>query len=161
MEKPERLERRPDSSGEAGQSAAGRIRVHGPWQRQEWLSITIYWAIHAACLLGFATGVGRWSLALCLGLFWLRLFGITAGYHRYFSHRAFKTSRAFQFVLALLGCAATQKGPLWWASHHRRHHAFSDQPGDTHSPREGFWWAHQGWIFDRRSSATELARIPD
>ena len=136
-------------------------RVAGPWQRQEVLSASLYWTIHAACLLVFVTGIGRFELALCLGLFWLRLFGITAGYHRYFSHRAFKTSRAFQFVLAVLGCAATQKGPLWWASHHRRHHARSDQPGDTHSPREGFWWAHQGWIFDARSSETEVARIGD
>ena len=141
--------------------ASAAVRVDGIWQRHEVLSATIYWAIHAACLLAFWTGVGRFEVALCLGLFWLRLFGITAGYHRYFSHRAFKTSRAFQFVLALLGCAATQKGPLWWASHHRRHHAYSDQPGDVHSPREGFWWAHQGWIFDDRSGAVEVARIPD
>ncbi|MEZ4332813.1 MAG: acyl-CoA desaturase [Myxococcota bacterium] len=136
-------------------------RVVGPWQRQEALATVIYWGIHASCLLVLVTGVGRLELALCLGLFWLRLFGITAGYHRYFSHRAFQTSRAFQFGLALLGCAATQKGPLWWAAHHRRHHAYSDQPGDTHSPREGFWWAHQGWIFHPSSSRTELARIPD
>ncbi len=125
------------------------------------LSASIYWAIHAGCLLALATGVGGFEIALCLGLFWLRLFGITGGYHRYFSHRAFKTSRAFQFVLALLGCAATQKGPLWWASHHRRHHAYSDQEGDVHSPREGFWHAHQGWIFSGRFDATELSRIPD
>ena len=141
--------------------ASVAVRVDGIWQRHEVLSATIYWAIHAGCLLAFWTGVGRFEIALCLGLFWLRLFGITAGYHRYFSHRAFKTSRAFQFVLALLGCAATQKGPLWWASHHRRHHAYSDQPGDVHSPREGFWWAHQGWIFEDRSRAVEVARIPD
>lgn len=137
------------------------VRFDGIWQRQELLSAAIYWAIHAGCLLAFWTGVGRFEIALCLGLFWLRLFGITAGYHRYFSHRAFKTGRVFQFVLALLGCAATQKGPLWWASHHRRHHAYSDQPGDVHSPREGFWWAHQGWIFDDRSGAVEVKRIPD
>jgi stearoyl-CoA desaturase (Delta-9 desaturase) len=137
------------------------VRVQGYWQRQPVVSASIYWAIHAACLLAFATGVGGFEIALCLGLFWLRLFGITGGYHRYFSHRAFKTSRAFQFVLAVLGCAATQKGPLWWASHHRRHHAYSDQEGDVHSPREGFWHAHQGWIFSGRFDATELSRIPD
>jgi stearoyl-CoA desaturase (Delta-9 desaturase) len=152
-------ERNPSAHDRA--PAVPAVRVRGLWQRHEKLSASIYWAIHAACLLAFATGVGPFEIALCLGLFWLRLFGITAGYHRYFSHRAFKTSRAFQLVLALLACASVQKGPLWWASHHRRHHAFSDEPGDTHSPREGFWWAHQGWIFEPRSGATELARIPD
>lgn len=141
--------------------AHGEVRVQGPWQRQTVLSAALYWTIHASCLLAFVTGVGGFEIALCLGLFWLRLFGITGGYHRYFSHRAFKTSRAFQFILALVGCAATQKGPLWWASHHRRHHAYSDQPGDVHSPREGFWHAHQGWIFSGRFDATEVARIPD
>ncbi len=144
-----------------GQKLQKDVRVHGYWQRQPLLSATLYWTIHAACALVFVTGVGPFEIALCLGLFWLRLFGITGGYHRYFSHRAFKTSRAFQFLLALLGCAATQKGPLWWAAHHRRHHAYSDQPGDVHSPREGFWHAHQGWIFGGRWDATELARVPD
>lgn len=151
----------PEQADPAGPSTVRGARVEGLWQRHDTLSASIYWLIHAACLLGFATGVGRHAIALCLGLFWLRLFGITAGYHRYFSHRAFKTSRPVQFALALLGCAATQKGPLWWASHHRRHHAYSDQPGDTHSPREGFWWSHQGWIFESAAAKTELARVPE
>jgi stearoyl-CoA desaturase (delta-9 desaturase) len=137
------------------------VRVQGYWQSQPRLSAALYWTIHAACGLVFVTGVGPFEIALCLGLFWLRLFGITGGYHRYFSHRAFKASRAFQLGLAVLGCAATQKGPLWWAAHHRRHHAYSDQPGDVHSPREGFWHAHQGWIFDGRCDATDAARVPD
>ena len=121
----------------------------------------IYWAIHAGCLAAFFTGVGAFEIALCLGLFWARLFGITAGYHRYFSHKAFKTSRAFQFFLAVLGCAAVQKGPLWWAGGHRRHHRYSDQEEDLHSPRKGFWWAHQGWIFSSQFEETELGRIRD
>ena len=82
----------------------------------------VYWTIHAGCLVALYTGVGAFEIALCLGLFWARLFGITAGYHRYFAHKTFKTSRAFQFFLAILGCAAVQKGPLWWAGGHRRHH---------------------------------------
>jgi stearoyl-CoA desaturase (delta-9 desaturase) len=77
------------------------------------------------------------------------MFGITGGYHRYFSHRSYKTSRFFQFCLAWLGCSALQKGPLWWASHHRNHHRFSDTPDDPHSPlAKSFWWAHVGWILD-------------
>jgi stearoyl-CoA desaturase (delta-9 desaturase) len=76
-------------------------------------------------------------------------FGVTIGYHRYFSHRAFKTSRVVQFVLGWLACLSTQRGPLWWASHHRRHHAHSDGEHDVHSPdRHGLWYAHMGWLFD-------------
>ena len=77
----------------------------------------------------------RWSLvALCLGLYVVRMFAITAGYHRYFAHRTFKTSRAFQLVLAVLGHLSLQKGALWWAAHHRHHHRYSDRHGDLHSP---------------------------
>src|SRR5437870_5353400 len=83
-----------------------------------------------------------WSdIALCLGLYYLRMFAITGGYHRYFSHRSYKTGRLFQFLLALLGTTCAQKGPLWWAAHHRAHHKYSDGPEDIHSPvRRGLWW---------------------
>ena len=84
------------------------------------------------------------------------MFGITGGYHRYFAHKSYKTSRAFQFVLAWLACSATQKGPLWWAGTHRRHHRYADAPGDPHSPREGFYYAHQGWVFDNRWEGTPV-----
>ena len=137
------------------------VRAAGWWQEQTTLSVSIYWAVHALCLLAFWVGVSAIDIALCLGLFWLRLFGITGGYHRYFSHKSFKTSRAFQFVLAVLGVAAVQKGPLWWAAGHRRHHRFSDVEGDMHSPREGLWHAHQGWIFNGDWDDTELDRIRD
>ena len=137
------------------------IRAEGLWQRQQAFSAAIYWMIHAACLLAFVTDVGALEIGLCLGLFWVRLFGITGAYHRYFSHKTFKTSRAFQLVLAVLGCSSVQKGPLWWAAGHRRHHRYSDQEGDPHSPRAGFWHAHQGWIFEGRWDETELDRIPD
>ncbi|MCA9511940.1 MAG: acyl-CoA desaturase, partial [Myxococcales bacterium] len=124
-------------------------------------SAAIYWTIHAACLLAFVTGIGATEVALCLGLFWLRMFAITGGYHRYFSHRAYRTSRAFQFALAVLGCMAVQKGPLWWAAGHRRHHRFSDRDGDMHSPRRGFWYSHQAWIFDDAWGRTEIELVPD
>jgi stearoyl-CoA desaturase (delta-9 desaturase) len=125
------------------------------------VSMVTYYIIHAACLLALYTGVSALDVGLCLGTYYLRLLGITAGYHRYFAHKAYKTSRAFQFVLAFLGCSAIQKGPLWWAAAHRRHHRYSDQPGDVHSPREGFYWSHQGWIFDGRWDVTEIDRIRD
>lgn len=133
----------------------------GLWSRQAQLSRLLYWGIHASCALALLTGGSAGDLALCAGLFCVRMFAITAGYHRYFAHRTYKTSRGVQFALAVLGCSAVQKGPLWWAAGHRRHHRYSDQRGDMHSPREGFWYAHQGWIFDGRWDATELDRIPD
>ena len=112
----------------------------------------------AALLVPFSWGV----LWLALGLYWLRMFGITAGYHRYFAHRSFKTSRAFQFVLAFIGASSIQKGPLWWAGHHRHHHRYSDQEEDLHSPRrDGFWWSHVGWILSSRYDETPTHLIKD
>ena len=121
-----------------------------------------FWLAHLACLAAFFTGVTWSAVAVCLALFWLRMFSVTAGYHRYFSHRSYKTSRAFQFILALAGTLAVQKGVLWWAANHRNHHKYSDQPEDLHSPRQrGFWWAHVGWILAPDYEGTDLTRIPD
>jgi stearoyl-CoA desaturase (delta-9 desaturase) len=104
-----------------------------------------------------------WRLALvAVASYYLRMFGITAGYHRYFAHRAFRTSRWFQFGLAFLGGAATQKGAMWWAAHHRDHHRESDKPTDLHSPvQNSFLWSHLGWILDRSSDATEWHNLKD
>jgi stearoyl-CoA desaturase (delta-9 desaturase) len=104
-----------------------------------------------------------WGLVgLALALYLVRIFGITGGYHRYFSHRTYRTTRWFQFVLAVLGAASLQKGPLWWSAHHRRHHRHSDQEGDLHSPRlQGFFWAHVGWILAADHEATDIERVPD
>jgi stearoyl-CoA desaturase (Delta-9 desaturase) len=102
------------------------------------------------------------SVGLCVGLYWLRMFGITAGYHRYFSHRSFKTTRLFQFVFACLGCSASQSGPSWWVDWHRRHHRMSDGKDDLHSPVvHGFWWSHMGWILSRASDGTDLEAVQD
>lgn len=107
--------------------------------------------LHVGCLLLFWTGVSWTALAACFAFYCLRIFAISAGYHRYFSHRSYKTGRTFQFMLALVGCMANQKGPLWWSAHHRYHHSHSDRESDIHSPsRHGFWWAHCLWIFSSR-----------
>ncbi len=98
---------------------------------------------------------------LCALLYLVRMFCITAGYHRYFSHRSFRTGRVVQFLLALGATTAAQKGPLWWAGHHRMHHRYSDLDDDVHSPRDGFWWSHVGWILSTRYKATDLAAIRD
>src|SRR6185295_13160779 len=97
-----------------------------------------------------------------IGLYWLRIFGIGAGYHRYFSHRAYATSRTFQLVLAVLCQSTTQKSVLWWAAKHRHHHLHSDTPIDVHSPRHtGFFYSHFGWIFARRHDTTDLVKVGD
>ena len=118
--------------------------------------------VHVAALFVFVVPFSWGLVALCLGLYGLRMFGITAGYHRYFSHRSYKTSRWFQFVIAVTGLLAMQKGPLWWAAHHRHHHRHSDQHGDLHSPGlQGFLWSHLGWILVKDHDETHFDKIAD
>ena len=118
--------------------------------------------VHLACLAAVWTGVTWRALALCAVLYWVRIFAIGAGYHRYFSHRAFATSRAFQFMLAFLAQASAQSSVLWWASKHRRHHLHSDTPQDTHSAQHrGFLYSHVGWIFDHSDAEADLAGVGD
>ena len=102
--------------------------------------------VHLSCLLALYTGVSWDALVVCGLAFFLRGFGVTAGFHRYFSHRSFKTSRAFQFILAVLGTMSVQKGVLWWAAIHRQHHREADRPGDPHPVARGFVWSHMGWF---------------
>lgn len=112
-------------------------------------------------LLVFTTWSWKWPL-LAVASYYLRMFATTTGYHRYFAHRTYKTSRAYQFAIACLGTTALQKGVLWWAGHHRVHHRFSDLEGDVHSAkREGFFWSHVGWIMSNDSMATPLEQIRD
>jgi stearoyl-CoA desaturase (delta-9 desaturase) len=118
--------------------------------------------LHLALLAAFFVPATAGAVALCAAAYAVRMFGITAGYHRYFAHRAYKTSRLFQFVLAWLGCSALQKGPLWWAGHHREHHRHSDTPKDPHSPYETtFWWSHVGWVLSAEHGETPAESIED
>ncbi len=127
------------------------------------LSQVPFWAIHLLAFAGVCwVGFSWWGLALAVGMYYLRMFGITAGFHRYFSHRGFKTSRPVQFALAFLGTTSVQKGVLWWAAHHRWHHLHSDDEHDIHSPKQrGFWWSHLGWILSHRYNETDFKRIKD
>lgn len=122
-----------------------------------------FWGVQVAAVAGVVWFGWSWAgLVLALGLYYLRMFFVSAGYHRYFSHRAFKTSRTLQFILALGGTLSVQKGVLWWAANHRIHHRYADQPGDVHSPsRDGIWWAHVGWILSSRYVETDWKRIKD
>ena len=131
--------------------------------RIAWLTSIPFFFVHVAAVVGVIMLGWSWKgFALTVGLYYLRMFGITAGNHRYFAHRTYKTSRAFQFVLALIGTLSVQKGVLWWAAHHRLHHKFSDKPGDVHSRKlQGFFWSHVGWIIARKYDETEWDQIRD
>lgn len=118
--------------------------------------------VHLACFAAIWSGVTWSAVALCVALYWLRMFAVVAGYHRYFSHRAYATSRVFQFVLAFLAQTSAQKSVLWWAAKHRHHHLHSDTGQDVHSPRhKGFLYSHLGWIFDRKHDVADLSKVAD
>jgi stearoyl-CoA desaturase (delta-9 desaturase) len=118
--------------------------------------------VHLVCFSAIWTGVTWQAIGLCMALYWLRIFAIGAGYHRYFSHRAYRTSRVFQFILAFLSQTSAQKSVLWWAAKHRHHHLHSDTGDDIHSPRhKGFIYSHVGWIFARRNDQVDLVKIED
>ncbi len=131
-------------------------------RRYRWLGAVPFLGLHLAVVSVFFVPVTGTALTLFFATWVLRTFGLTGGYHRYFAHRAFKVNRVMQFVLAWLGCSALQKGPIWWAAHHRKHHRESDQPDDVHSPiQEGFWWSHIGWILDESSEKAPVELVKD
>lgn len=126
------------------------------------LFIGIHLVALMALIAAFFAPPTWYEVVLCVTFLVIRMFGITGGFHRYFSHHAYKTSRLFQFFLACLGCSALQKGPLWWASNHRKHHKHSDQEGDPHSPiKRSVWWSHVGWILHRDDEPTDYEAIKD
>ncbi|NLY94079.1 MAG: acyl-CoA desaturase [Myxococcales bacterium] len=135
--------------------------------KYNWVGSIPFFLSHVACLGAIWSGVTLEAVLLGVVLLAVRTFGVTGGYHRYFSHRAYKTSRVFQFILAWIAQSSAQKGVLWWAAHHRVHHKYSDQPGDVHSPvQRGFWYAHVGWILDdtaetRWDKIQDFAKYPE
>lgn len=123
---------------------------------------SIFVGFHCLPLLAIATGVSWGAAIFCAVMYFMTMFGVTAGYHRYLSHRTFRTSRVFQFILAFLGTLSLQKGALWWAANHRDHHRYSDEQEDLHSPvQRGFWWSHIGWIMSSHYQETRWERIKD
>ncbi len=128
----------------------------------DWARIVPFIGIHLACLAVFFVGFSGFALGLALFLYGLRVFAITGFYHRYFSHKTFKTNRFWQFIFAVLGLTAIQRGPLWWAAHHRDHHLVSDQEEDPHSPvKHGFLWSHFGWFLSKKYFHHNPSRIQD
>jgi stearoyl-CoA desaturase (delta-9 desaturase) len=118
--------------------------------------------VHLGCVGAIWSTITWPAIALCVTLYWLRIFAIGAGYHRYFSHRAYSTSRVFQFLLAFLAQSSAQKSVLWWAAKHRHHHLHSDTARDVHSPRHaGLMYSHVGWIFSRQHDQVDVAKVAD
>jgi stearoyl-CoA desaturase (Delta-9 desaturase) len=123
---------------------------------------SLFILVHVACFAVFWTGLDVEAVVLCAFMFFIRKFGITGGFHRYFSHRSYKTSRPFQFALAFLGGSAAQKGALWWSAHHRHHHRHSDTEDDLHSAKlEGFYWSHIGWVLSPEYEEYDAKAIKD
>ena len=128
----------------------------------DWARVLPFLLMHAACLAVIWVGFSWVALAVTLTLYVVRMFAITGFYHRYFSHRTFKTSRVGQFIFGMLGASAVQRGPIWWAAHHRHHHVYSDKPEDVHSPvQHGFFWSHMGWFMSHKHFAADLSRVKD
>ena len=131
-------------------------------ERVDWLRVVPFLAMHAGCLAVLWVGASAVAVWTAVGLFYARMFFLTGFYHRYFSHRTFRTSRAGQLALAIAGATAVQRGPLWWAAHHRHHHRHSDEESDVHSPvRHGFWRSHVGWLLTRACFPTQLRQVRD
>ncbi len=147
------MERRPGEPGAWKPDPSERMDLPG--------SIP-FLTVHLAALGVFFTGFSWTAAAVAAGLYVVRMFGITAGYHRYLSHKSFQTSRVFQFVLAALATSSGQMGPLWWAGHHRLHHLHSDTAEDVHSPVvRTVWWAHVGWILCGKYMQTPRRMVRD
>lgn len=119
-------------------------------------------SLHLACLALFWLPCSWAALGVCLACYLFRMFGITAGFHRYFAHRTYRTGRIFQCLLACLGTAAAQRGPLWWVARHRQHHRAADTAGDIHSPVvHSLWWARLGWTLCRKYDAANPRLVKD
>ncbi|QWT21804.1 fatty acid desaturase [Bacillus sp. NP157] len=130
--------------------------------RLDWLRVAPFVGLHLACIGVVWTGTSTVAVLVALAMYAVRMFALTGFYHRYFSHRTFRTSRAVQFAFAVIGASCVQRGPLWWAAHHRNHHRHADTAQDPHSPRvHGFLWSHAGWFLTPRGFRTDMDRVPD
>lgn len=137
-------------------------------EKIDWVRTLPFILVNLGCLLVFFVGFSWVAFTTALVLYFVRLFSIGAFYHRYFSHKTYSTNRFWQFVFACIGASSAQRGPLWWASHHRQHHMVSDQKEDAHSPvQHGFWWSHVGWFLSKKhyfynpDRVRDLAKFPE
>lgn len=147
--------------------SAGRKTVSDS-EQIDWLRVSPFLLLHVSCVLVFWVGVSWIAIAVAVFLYSFRILSIGAFYHRYFSHRCFKTNRFWQFLFAVAGASALQRGPLWWVAHHRHHHAHTDKPDDPHSPIQNhFLWSHMGWFMSKKhynydeNRVRDLAKFPE
>lgn len=142
--------------------AEGDFSANVAWNEVDWPRVIPFILLHLACFAVFWVGISCFAVLFAVLLYAVRMFAVTGFYHRYFSHKAFRTSRAMQLILAVFGAMAVQRGPLWWASHHRHHHINSDSKEDSHSPvQHGFLWSHLGWFLSNRHFATQTQRVKE
>ncbi|RDX35838.1 acyl-CoA desaturase [Kangiella sp. HD9-110m-PIT-SAG07] len=127
----------------------------------DWPRVIPYILLHLTCLMVFVVGVSWIAVVVFAASYFVRMFAITAFYHRYFSHKSFKTSRFMQAFFGFIGATSTQRGPLWWAAHHRHHHKHADTEHDTHSPRDGFLRSHTLWFLTKKNFETNEDRVKD
>lgn len=140
----------------------GAASMRAEEDRVDWIRCLPFVFLHVGCLGLLWVGWSWFALGAAVVLYFVRMFAVTGIYHRYFSHKTYKTSRFGQFLLALWGGTTVQRGPLWWAYHHRHHHQHSDEEEDAHSPHvHGFLWSHVGWITSRRNFPTDYSKVPD
>ncbi len=132
-----------------------------PDERINWPHSIPFLLAHLACLAAIFTGVPGSALVLGVVLYLGRGVFVTAGYHRYFSHRSYRLNRFWQAVFAFQAQASAQKGALWWAAKHREHHRNADTPLDVHSPRQGLLWSHVGWILSDKHKTTDYGIVKD
>jgi len=142
--------------------AGGQEDLHEAELAVDWVRCIPFLTMHLICLSVIWVGWSWVAVGTAIALYLVRMLAITGFYHRYFSHRTFKTSRAVQFVFAVIGNSSVQRSPLWWAAHHRYHHSHADNEDDIHSPRRhGFFWSHVGWFTSKPNFKTRKELIPD
>ncbi len=147
---------------DADYSPTGAEAARGEPDRVDWLRCIPFIILHLGCLGVIWTGASWFAVSAAAVLYFARMAAVTGVYHRYFSHKTYSTSRPMQFILALWGGTTVQRGPLWWAYHHRHHHQHSDEAEDAHSPHvHGFLWSHIGWITSRRNFPTDYSKVRD
>lgn len=143
-------------------NSTGNVNIDTVENKIDWVRAIPFILINLSCLFAFVVGFSWVALITAVVVCYVRVFALTGFYHRYFSHRAYKTNRFWQFIFAILGASAIQRGPLWWASHHRKHHAIADESNDVHSPmHHGFWWSHMGWFLSRQNYFYDSKNISD
>jgi stearoyl-CoA desaturase (delta-9 desaturase) len=145
-----------DADASADQISTAEIK------KVDWFRIIPFVIMHLMCLGVTWVGWSWFAVLTAAGLYFIRMFAITGFYHRYFSHKAFKTNRFWQFIFAAIGNSSVQRGPLWWAAHHRHHHRYADTEKDIHSPsRHGFIWSHIGWLTSPANFPTKMQYVKD